>query len=133
MSAFKAVLSEVSPVTVTGISGNFLSLSGQVRVAIYSDNGSGTAPNALLMQSGLLNPTASSGLQHFDIPDTVLSPGTYWLAFQSSAFCSMDYNDGSSLNWASHTVAFGLFPSTFSTLDYSGNVIPAFWADYCSP
>jgi hypothetical protein len=83
--AFKITIPGTTPVTLDrwGILA-YNTGTTQVQMALYSDNGSSTAPapSVLLASSGAFN----ASLGEYDVPDTTtLNPGTYWLAWKTSA------------------------------------------------
>ena len=55
--------------------------AGNIRAALYSDNGD--TPDILLSSTSLQ--TAVSGWNWLDFPDTPISPGDYWVAVQADA------------------------------------------------
>ena len=86
-----------------------------ISAALYSD--SGGKPNTLLSQSSAQAIPASSGWNTLSMPAVAVSPGTYWLAYQQSAFpgasVPYDYNVfGDSYSFAQN---FGAFPATVPT------------------
>jgi len=56
---------------------------GDLALALYNDNGSGTAPGTLLAQTASFTPV--SGWNTVAISGDVLQPGTYWLAYLPSS------------------------------------------------
>ena len=57
--------------------------SGNLVLGLYYDNGSGTAPGALLAQTASFTPV--NGWNTIPVSDVVLQPGTYWLAYLPSS------------------------------------------------
>ena len=82
------------PVTALSVTGYFASASDWVRVGLYSDNGTGSAPLSLLTQ-GTSSQTGAGWLT-IDVPDHALAgPATYWIAFQTaSGNVDMAYDAG---------------------------------------
>jgi len=118
--AQRATLSGSLPVTVMSLSAHFTQIGGPVRAAIYKDDGGGTSPTGLLVESMEFSP-AGSGWVVLDLPDTVLdAPGTYWLALQTpfgGTATSVSYDASApSEIWAYGSGAgysYGPFPSPY--------------------
>src|SRR5581483_6419718 len=87
--ASKVTITESSSVTVTSLSCNFSGISGPIRAAIYSD--SAAAPSTLIVESNVINLEGHFDWTQLDIPDTVLAPGTYWLALQTLQGSSLTF------------------------------------------
>ncbi|HVZ80211.1 MAG TPA: hypothetical protein VHE12_05330 [bacterium] len=63
------------------ITGNSSGINCSVRAAIYSDNGSGTAPVSLLTLSSVASLTGPTTVV-LDISDIYLPAGSYWVAYE---------------------------------------------------
>lgn len=88
-----------------------MSGSGQVRVAVYSDTGSG--PGSLLAQAGPV--TVGPGPQSVPLGPVLLAPATYWLFIQNTAGVDLAIGTtGATPPLYSQAGAFGAFPATLS-------------------
>jgi hypothetical protein len=107
------------------------------QVALYSDNG-GTPQNRIVNSSSV---SPVNGWNVFQIPRTQLSPGYYWIVYNTNTpnanknnlvYDSSDYNQ---LAYSQVTVNFGSWPSTFPSpalyqaqysmyVNYTVNTIP---------
>lgn len=96
--------------------------AGNVRLAIYSDNGSGTAPAAKQWESGdiSINATGQPKFTTVNIssgtPSTLnLSAGTYWLAWQWNSVTSGPSISTGGANTGNFIVqSYGAFPSSWT-------------------
>lgn len=88
--------------------------SGNLRLALYDDS----LPKVLLWQSDSMTNTATNDWMRFPIssgiPSTLtLSPGTYWLAFQTNSPREIpSYTAGSPGDGFQMTQSYGVFPAT---------------------
>jgi hypothetical protein len=132
--ASKVTITESSSVTVTSLSCNFGGISGPIRAAIYAD--SAAAPSTLIVESNVINLEGHFDWTQLDIPDTVLAPGTYWLALQTLQGSSLTftlYDTGAGNIMAqSNNYTFGPFPSSFSVGLYHPFLL-SLVANYCKP
>ena len=114
--------------------------AGNVRLAIYSDNGSGTAPSAKQWESGsiTINTTGQPKLTTVNIssgtPATLtLNAGTYWLAWQWSATTAgPSYTAGSANTGNAIVQNYGAFPTSWT----GGTASTENWtmyATFCTP
>ena len=96
--------------------------AGNVRLAIYSDNGSGTAPSAKQWESGdiTISGTSQPKLTTVNIssgtPTTLtLNAGIYWLAWQWSTTTSgPSYTAGSTNTGNAIVQSYGAFPTSWT-------------------
>lgn len=114
--------------------------AGNVRLAIYSDNGSGTAPSAKQWESGdiPINTTGQPKLTTVNIsagaPTTLtLNAGTYWMTWQwNSTTAGPSYTAGGANTGNAIAQAYSAFPAswsggTSSTEDWT------IYATFCTP
>jgi hypothetical protein len=98
-------------------------------LAIYSDNGSGTAPANLLVSSGPQTMFNGLGWNTVEVAPTFLSPGTYWLVYSS------DSNGyplvGIDTLGACLTASASGMPQNFPSSSTAQTYEPAIYADYC--
>lgn len=91
-------------------------VAGNARLAIFSDNGSGTAPSAKQWESGDLAVSASAwktvNISSGTPTSLNLTAGTYWLAWQwNSAANGPSYSTGSANTGNAIVQAYGAYPS----------------------
>jgi hypothetical protein len=87
--------------------------TGQLEMALYGDNGLGTAPGTLLAQTGPVSTTLSPGWTTAVVPAQSVTAGNYWLAMQTASPVSIFYTyNGSALPYIAQ--AFGPFPTTYA-------------------
>lgn len=114
--------------------------AGNVRLAIYSDNGSGTAPSAKQWESGDITITAAGQPKLTTVnitsgaPTTLtLTAGTYWLAWQwNTTTTGPSYSAGSANTGNAIVQAYGAFPASWS----GGTASTENWtmyATFCTP
>ncbi len=97
-----------------GLSVNLLNANGQVRLAIYTDNGS-SAPQSLVAQAGPVS--AVAGVNSIDLALPIdLTAGNYWLAFQISNTNAGVQAFTTTPAGVSGSTTFGPFPANFSGL-----------------
>ena len=93
--------------TASSISVRFAAGGGQARAAIYSDNSG--MPGNLIVESAD-ETVAGDGWFNFEIPDTFLAAGTYWLAVQHTAGMTIGVEwTGVAHEWY-YAIAYGAFP-----------------------
>jgi hypothetical protein len=120
------------PSTIVSLSFYSYLYTGWLRLALYSDNGSGTAPVNLLCQSPAYH-VNGTGWVTLDVPDTPVTAGNYWIDISAESAVSLLYTPGSSGDSVVETLGYGYFPSTFTVYapqtnnwDYSTH------ANYCN-
>jgi hypothetical protein len=106
-----------------------------ITYGIYSDNGSGTAPSALLGQTAYTSTLTNAPVVPFFPSPVAVTAGTYyWLAVYTSLFIYYD-NNGTGVTAASQN--FGLsnsnpLPSTFSGSTFPSGEEISIEADICN-
>lgn len=116
--AYSFSLGEDGTVTVIDAYCNYAS-AGNSRVAIYSDVAS--HPSALLVESNS-EAIVATDWHTFDVADTFLSAGTYWLAFQNDGgvYNRMGVDAGRGYEYDSHV--YGAFPDPIVPIEEDGKV-----------
>jgi len=116
--AFSFTLTEDGTVTVI-VAYCVYSSAGNSRVAIYDDVSS--HPDALLVESASAA-ISSTGWHTFDIADTFLSAGTYWLAYQNDGGVvnRLGVEVGRGYEYDAHT--YGAFPDPIDNFEENGKV-----------
>ncbi|MCE5301218.1 MAG: hypothetical protein LLG37_10165 [Spirochaetia bacterium] len=121
-------LTEDAVVRTLSINIDSTTAGGQVRLAIYTNDSAYNVPAALIAETA--PQTAVTGWNTLDIPDTTLTAGKYWIAYQAEAGITLAYDTGINGEEAWFDMGFGYFPATIAT----GNL----WnwqyglrADYC--
>lgn len=128
--AVKAVLVENATILSLSLY-NSLGSFGNVRVAVYDDDGTAGAPGTRLAESPSVYVTAL-GWNVIDLPDLPLAPGTYWLAFQAENSISAVSGSTGDTYYASQS--FGPFPASMPY--HPGNYLASrfsIFANYCLP
>ena len=145
MQAFQSKVTQKPPKATLPVKTAFSSMNfyshaiGNARLAIYSDNGSGTAPSAKQWESGDITITASGQPKLTTVnittgtPTTLtLNPGTYWLAWQwSTTTNGPSYTAGGASTGNAIVQNYGAFPASWtggaaSTEDWT------IYATFCS-
>ena len=112
--------------------------AGNVRLAIYSDNGSGTAPSAKQWESNNITISTINQATTVNIstgaPTTLtLNPGTYWLAWQwNTTTAGPSFTAGSAGTGNAIVQTYGAFPASWS----GGTTSTDNWtiyATFCTP
>lgn len=113
--------------TVSTLTGYLsVALTGSLNVALYADNGSGTAPVGLLAQGTTkVNPGVGSQAFTLGSPVTVTGGTKYWLAIWSSVSATSGALNGGSRATQSLTFT-GTFPATASAGVLAGGLVPPF-------
>lgn len=95
--------------TINSISVNFASTSGgQARVALYTDN-AGTPGNLIVESASEV--ISASGWHTFDVADTVLTAGIYWLAIQTESGVILSLDTIAASNEIYYAMPYGSFPA----------------------
>jgi len=132
MAASKVNLPAGAPTTVVSLSFYANAYNGWLRLGLYSDNGSGTAPVNRLCQSppSYLNTT---GWVTLDVPDTIITPGNYWIAVSTDQTVSLIYATGAAGDSVvDSTATYGSMPSVYTVNgSFIGNYNYSTHANYC--
>ena len=100
-----------NPITSVGI--NAFATGGNIRLAVYADNGAGTNPATLLGQTG--STACSAGWNDVAITGvTVPVSGIVWLAFQADGGTVDIYYDNT-VNIYNVATGYGAFPNPYGT------------------
>jgi hypothetical protein len=95
--------------------------TGQLRVGIYKNDGSGGAPGTLVTESAAV--AAANGWNDIDVTPAYLPAGTYYLAWQHSATGPyFTYDTGAIGDYYYVAWTFGAFPNPFGTGTASNSV-----------
>lgn len=125
LDANKFVLTEDA--NIRSLSMKILSTTGgNISMAIYSDLSG--QPDSKLAESNIQ--TGVVGWNTLSIPETLLSPGTYWIAWQVDTGTNMEYGVGAAGDEYYANLGFGAYPAVFS----GGTPYQAVFyvkADYC--
>ncbi|MEO8416709.1 MAG: SprB repeat-containing protein [Ginsengibacter sp.] len=125
------------PVNTAFSSMNFYThAAGNARLAIYSDNGSGTAPSAKQWESGDISITAAGQPKLTTVNISAGTPsilsltaGTYWLAWQWNTTTSgPSYTAGSIGSGNAIIQSYGAFPTSWS----GGSASTENWTTYAT-
>ena len=84
----------------------------RIQMAIYADNGSGTAPTSLIVQSEVKEMVF--GWNTVDVADVALAPATYWIAQYTGNDLARKYGTGSGLMAEQAPVGYGTLPAMFT-------------------
>ncbi|HEY5038889.1 MAG TPA: hypothetical protein VIJ93_07450 [bacterium] len=110
MYAQSVTLASAETATSISIHFNTVATVGQIRFAIYTDNGSSN-PKNLVVETNPQN-VAPSSWNSASLPNVYLPAGIYYMALQVTNNTNVDYNPaGGSLPRV--TYAYGVFPDTF--------------------
>ena len=109
----------------------YTSGAGQFSMALYFDNGSGTAPGNLVVQSASVATVASPGWNTAYVTPQVLPAGTYWLAFQTDTIISTYFTFNGTTPMPLITQSFGVFPATYAGYSTCACSVISMRADYC--
>jgi len=82
------------------------------QMALYADNGLGTAPTSLIAQSEVRDIVA--GWNQVDLPDHLLAPGTYWIGQTAGYNTTLKFKKADGLGAYQGPVTFGQMPATFT-------------------
>ena len=85
ITANEAVLPTSATLTSMSINVETIGDDNVISLAIYADDGSGTAPGALIVSSGPQTMFNNLGWNRVEIPPTYLAAGTYWLCYSSGS------------------------------------------------
>jgi len=97
---------------ITGVRLDVSVASGNVRVKVYDDTGSGGDAGALLGESGSLS-VSSTGKQLFALTGTAPASGVIYAGFEATSGVGLRYKTGETRHLVLHT--FGAGPDPFGT------------------
>jgi hypothetical protein len=99
----------------------YIKAACNMRAAIYTNTG-GNLPGSLVVQSG--SESCSANAWHtFVIAETVLSAGTYWIAWNCDMNSTVVRDGvGATLTY-SRAYTFGLLPASWGSAQYSGSTV----------
>jgi len=130
IQARRCALDNPGIVTRLSVHGNS-SGSNLARAAIYAD--AAGAPGALLVQSEAVTLAPGTGWFELEIVDTLLTPGSYWLAIRSNGGSFyVSYDLSSSAEGFTGDAGWDVFPSTLSG-SANANYEITLKAQYCLP
>jgi hypothetical protein len=112
--ATKVILSSATTVISLAYHAASGPITGQIRMAIFSDTGSDT-PYRLIAESDPITPAVSSW-NTVDIPDVYLNTGIYWVSVlfsNTNTSSSHTYSSGTGMLYWLASLPWGKFPETF--------------------
>jgi flagellin-like protein len=87
---------------------------GNIRVALFADQGLGQNPGAKILESASVAAGSSTSWQTIDVPDTYVDNTSWWIGLQYSSGSfryRTNYNYGAQNWYANKTQAYGGFPA----------------------
>jgi len=114
--------------TINSITVNFDSTGdGEARVALYSDN-SGTPGNLIVESASEV--ISNAGWHTFDITDTTITAGIYWLAIQTQSGVILRLDVIAASNEVYYPMSYGAFPAVAGAGDVADGAYDIY-VDYC--
>ncbi|HPD18677.1 MAG TPA: hypothetical protein PLF61_03320, partial [Candidatus Goldiibacteriota bacterium] len=114
--------------TINSITVNFASTGGgEARVALYSDNAG--APGNLIVESAS-EVISDAGWHTFDIADTAITAGIYWLAIQTQSGVILRLDVIAASNEVYYPMSYGAFPAVAGAGGIADGAYDIY-VDYC--